>query len=159
MAFLGSMVNISKLLAAQTAAINAAVGNDGISTRNQLTASNNAVDARLDAITAANGQIATDVLAINEHTTTQLGELSTSAIKSIQRGTTYMTTNSSEGAISIAAVNTSKTVVNNLGGRGRLFNEKNARTGIYLKNETTLQWEKEDHENHQYIHWEVIEYV
>ncbi|MGR5276505.1 hypothetical protein ACPV5J_07490 [Vibrio rotiferianus] len=58
-----------------------------------------------DAITAVNGEISTEVQAINAHTTAELGSLSLSSIKNIYRI-------SGSGNITIPEVDVTKTVLN-----------------------------------------------
>lgn len=99
-----------------------------------------------DAITAVNGEISTEVQAINAHTTSELGNLSLSPIKNIYR----ISSTANSANITIPEVNVDKTVINSC------REQKNGYVGAVLENSTTVSISAY---NGYLTHVEVVEYA
>ncbi|WP_045392478.1 hypothetical protein [Vibrio rotiferianus] len=134
----------------------------------------NVIDG-VNALSVVNGEINSEVKAINGHTTqevvnartltsSELSKIPTSAIKNIYRGRTYYTSGET-GQITIPSVNMSKTVVNLLSivsTFGDYNGNPQERWGwleLISANKLQHHFDKTYSSTPHYISWEVIEYA
>jgi len=189
MASINLPINIKKLLADQQAAIiantdaktvetkahittkatatNTEIANKAIDTQNAVVADGDATQAQLTALTVVNGDINTEVQAINNHVTAENDRVlanipSNSPINSIQRGVHQLTDNWDE--VTINAVDMSKTQLNVYGVGASDSSASNYLSTelmpmVYLKDATTIYASRFSNIATSKYTWEVIEYV
>ncbi|WP_046030543.1 hypothetical protein [Vibrio vulnificus] len=149
------------------------VSNDALS--QSVAANNGLVITEIEALSVVNGEISTEVQAINAHTTNAVDTakaaisqdvnlIPKSPIKNIYRGRIY-NTSASTGLITIPVVNMSKTVVNLIASKsmyGSVTGDP-VPNWMYLEliNENTLKWDDDKYRSSAVTHfsWEVIEYA
>ncbi|EHT4939534.1 hypothetical protein KX909_000291 [Vibrio vulnificus] len=149
------------------------VSNDALS---QYVATNNGlVITEIEALSVVNGEISTEVQAINAHTTTAVDTakvaisqdvnlIPKSPIKNIYRGRMY-NTSVSQGLITIPVVDMSKTVVNLIATKGMYGSVTGDPVPVWmyleLINENTLKWDDDKYRSSAETNfaWEVIEYA
>ena len=191
MALMAPMVNMKKLLDASQVAIitnteakaaetQAHVTAKAADTKNSLLVDNAAnfadvngntaaLDIKLDSITTVNGNISTEVQAINSNTNTKIAEIKADiaakgVVKSVQRGELLFTSVAKSQTVIITAVDLAKTVVNitqryseEVGGSNR-YTRPTAQAAVRLSDATTLTFQKAATYVVNTVSWEVIEY-
>lgn len=165
--------NIPSLPVDNAALINAIVNQINANTNTKATETQEAIVAdgditqeKLNDLTTVNGDISTEVQAINQHVTDEnnrvLENIPSSSIKSIQRGEFSLT--SSWDEIPVSLVDISKTTLNIVSWGSTESNAGSYLTGelapmAYLKDETTIYVSRFTDTGTTRMKWELIEYV
>ncbi|MGL1956291.1 MAG: hypothetical protein OCD00_03090 [Colwellia sp.] len=160
--------NIPSLPVDNAALINAIVNQINANTNTKATETQEAIVAdgditqeKLNDLTTVNGDISTEVQAINQHVTDENNRVlanipSNSPIKSIQRGVLSVSANNlGSKSIAVSLVDRSKSFINILSVSGQSTNQP--RFELTSPTEVTAIYSSSS--NTRYAGWELIEYV
>lgn len=157
-------IDNTALIADIVSQINANTNTKATATQAAIVADGDVTQAKLDTLTTVNGNISTDVQAINEHVTSENDRVlanipSNSPVKSIQRGNLeYNIPGNGYYDVVLAAVDVAKSSLSING--GIRFNEGDSMPVTEFFSSTVLRIHNNlnAYANHR-VYWEVVEYV
>jgi len=160
-------VDNTALVADIVSQVNANTNTKATATQAVVVADGDITQTKLDDITTVNGDISTDVQAINTHVTSENDRVlanipSNSPIKSLQRGVHQFNANWEE--VTVNAVDMAKTQLNVYGvgaseSTAGSYISTEVMPMVYLKDATTIYANRYSNVGNTKYTWELIEYV